>query len=67
MDRSSDYSLEDTYQWLKKEFPAIRPTGIDVLAEAITEKLARAYRNGRDDGRATAAEDIIKTSTRLYP
>jgi hypothetical protein len=57
MDRSSDFSLRDTYQWLKKEFPGLQSNG--KLVKAIYEELVRAYGNGRDDGLATAAEMLL--------
>lgn len=57
MDRRDNYSLEDTYQWLKKEFPGLQSN--DKLAQGITEEVLRAYGNGRDDGLATAAEMMI--------
>lgn len=65
MDRSSDFSLEDTYQWLKKEFPGLQSN--DKLVRAIYDEVVRAYGNGRDDGRATVAEEIAKNGLRLYP
>ncbi len=57
-DRSNDFSLEDTYQWLKKEFTGLH--SLPDLVAGITEVLARAYKNGKDDGLATAAELVIE-------
>lgn len=65
MDRSSDFSLEDTYQWLKKEFPSLQSN--DKLVRAIYDEVVRAYENGWDDGRAAVAEEIAKNGLRLYP
>ncbi len=59
--RSSDFSTEVTFQWLKKKFGAYRrwESSSDALVKAITAEMARAYRSGRDDGPATAAEIAI--------
>ncbi len=56
MDRSSDYSVEDTALWLAKEFPEVALPG---LAAAIYEELLRAYENGRADGLSTGAEMVL--------
>lgn len=63
-DRSSDYSLADTYQWLKKEFAGLQDH--PDLVKAITEVVVAAYWNGRDDGLATAAEEVVKDLKRIY-
>lgn len=56
--RSDDYFSADTSQWLKMKFPGLQ--NYHALVEAITEEVIRAYGNGRDDGFAAAAEEVIK-------
>lgn len=59
--RSSDFSTEDTFQWLKRKFGPDRrwESSSDAVVKAITTEMALAYRGGRDDGLATAAEIAI--------
>lgn len=64
MDRSDDFSLEDTYQWLKKEFPGLQSN--TELVQAILAELVKAYGNGRNDGRAEVSEEVSKDLKRLY-
>lgn len=60
-DRSSDFSTEVTFQWLKRKFGSYRrwKSNSDGLVGAITAEMGRAYRSGREDGLATAAEIAI--------
>lgn len=58
MNKSSDYSVEDTARWLAIEFPGLAEE-TKGLVWAIYKELLRAYENGRADGLSTAAEIVL--------